>query len=176
MLKRVVIFLILNVMCLGFVYSQSITRVAVVDLPRVYQTFFRESKAVRDFEQRSAKVQSDIDRMSKQIQDLRTRHADAILRDDQSQMIRLETEINKRTEDLRVFYQARTEELEIQRKNLMQSGSFLNQVHDEIRFIAESEGFSVVFDLKNTPGIVWHSPVVDITDKLIQSLQTRSRN
>ena len=175
-MKRVLFFLLFCLICFGTVYSQQITRIAVVDLPRVYTAFFRESNAVRQFEQRSARVQADVDRMQKEIQDLRTRHADAILRDDQTEMIRLETQINRRTENLREFYQARTAELDTQRKNLMQSSSFLNQVHDEIRFIAESEGYSVVFDLKNTPGIVWHSPTVDITDRLIQSLQTRARN
>jgi len=176
MFKRVLIFVLLNLMCLGMVFAQQITRMAVVDLPRVYTTFFRESTAVRQFEERSARVQSDINRMTNDIQTLRTRQADAIARDDQSESIRLETEINRRTEDLRNFYNARTAELERQRNQLMQSNTFLNQVHDEIRFIAESEGYSVVFDIKNTPGIVWNSPTIDITERLIASLQTRARN
>jgi len=175
-MKRVIFFLIFNVICIGFVFSQQITRIAVVDLPRVYTTFFRESRAVREYEERAARVQSDIDRMTREIHDLRSRHADAISRDDQTDMIRIEAQINRRTENLREFYQARMAELENQRKNLMQSDSFLKQVHDEIRFVAESEGYSAVFDLKTTPGIIWHSPTVDITEKLIQSLQTRSRN
>jgi len=176
MFKRVFAVFLLSLICAGVAFGQQITRVAVVDLPRVYTAFFRDSKAVRDFEQRSARVQADIDRMTREIQDLRTRHADAILKDDQSDMIRLETQINRRIENLREFHQARTAELDKQRRELMQSSSFLSQVHDEIRFIAESEGYSVVIDLKNTPGIVWHSPTVDITEKLIQSLQTRQRN
>ena len=175
-MKRVIIFLLLNIICIGFTFSQQITRMAVVDLPRVYTAFFRESRAVREFEERATRVQNDIDRMTKEIQDLRSRHADAISRDDQTEMIRLEAQINRRTENLREFYQARMTELERQKSNLMQSDSFLRQVHDEIRFVAESEGYSAVFDIKNTPGIVWHSPTVDITEKLIQSLQTRQRN
>ena len=176
MFKRVIIFLMLTFICAGFTFAQMITRVAVVDLPRVYTEFFRESRAVREFEERSARVQADINRMTADIQTLRTRHADAIASDNQSDMIRLETEINRRTANLREFYQARMTELETQRSRLMQSSSFLNQVHDEIRFIAESEGYTVVFNLKETPGIVWNSPTVDITEKLISSLQTRNRN
>jgi len=155
-MKRVIIFLLLNIICIGFTFSQQITRMAVVDLPRVYTAFFRESRAVREFEERATRVQNDIDRMTKEIQDLRSRHADAISRDDQTEMIRLEAQINRRTENLREFYQARMTELERQKSNLMQSDSFLRQVHDEIRFVAESEGYSAVFDIKNTPGIVWH--------------------
>jgi outer membrane protein len=114
--------------------------------------------------------------MTREIQDLRSRHADAILQDNQSEMIRLETQINRRSENLREFYQARSAELENQRRNLMRSSAFLNQVHDEIRLIAEREGFSMVMNLRDNPNIIWFSHTIDITDRLIQSLQTRSRN
>jgi len=171
MIKKALIFLLLNV-C-GLLYGQQLTRFAVVDLSRVYTAFFRESRAVREWEERSARVQSDIDRMTREILELRSRHADAVLRDDQNEALRLETQINRRSEFLRDYYQTKTEELETQKRNLMRTGSFLEQVHDEMRFIAESEGYTMVLDSKN-PVILWFSPSVDITDKLIQNLLSRS--
>jgi outer membrane protein len=158
------------------VYGQQLTRVAVVDLPRVYTEFFQESRAVREFAERSARVQSDIDRMTREIQTLRSRHADAILQDNQTEMFRLETEINRRTENLRTFHQTRTAELENERRNLMQSQSFFNEVHDEIRLIAERGGFTHVFNIRDTPGLIWFNSTFDITDSLIQGLRNRSRN
>jgi len=172
MIKKAIIFLLLNACCL--LYGQQLTRFAVVDLSRVYTAFFRESRAVREFEQRSAKVQSDIDRMTREIQELRSRYADAVLREDQNEALRLETQITRRSEFLREFYQTRTEELETQRRNLMRSGSFLDQVYDEMRYIAESEGYTMVMNTNDNKGIIWYSPSVDITDKLIQSLLSRS--
>jgi len=172
MLKKTVIFMLLNVSCL--LYGQQLTRLAVVDLSKVYTAFFRESRAVREFEERSARVQSDIDRMTREIQELRSRHADAVLRDDQNEALRLETQINRRSEFVRDYYQTKTAELDRQRANLMRSGSFLEQVYDEIRFIAESEGYTTVVNLNDNKGIVWYSPTVDITEKLIQNLLTRS--
>ncbi len=50
------------------VEAQQLTRIAIVDLPRVYTAFMAESRAVRDFEERSARVQADIDRMTAEIQ------------------------------------------------------------------------------------------------------------
>jgi len=176
MFKRSVIFLFLCILCTGFVFSQQLTRVAVVDLPRVYTEFFRESRAVREFEERSARVQSDIDRMQNEIQELRTRHAEALMVNNITEVLRLETEISRRTDNLRNFFQARTAELDAERRTLMQSDIFLNQIHDEIRYIAESEGFTHVFDNQNTPGLIWYSPTFDITDRLIHSLRTRFRN
>ena len=181
MLKRILFLLLLNIACFGSHFSgnlgaQQLTRFAVVDMPRVYTAFFRDSRAVRQFEERSARVQTEIDRITNEIQDLRSRHLDAQMREDQTEALRLETQINRRSEFLREYYQTRTTELENEKRRLMQSGSFLNQVYDEMRYIAESDGYSAVFDLRETRGLLWHSPTVDITDKLISNLLTKARN
>jgi outer membrane protein len=174
MKKRILIFLVLNVSCI--LYAQQLTRFAVVDMPKVYTAFFRDSQAVRRFEEKSSKVQTDIDKMTKEIQELKSRHADALLKDDQTEVLRLDNLIYRRSEYLREFYQTKTAELENEKRRLMQSGSFLNQVYDEIRYIAESEGYSMVIDLKQNPSIIWYSTTVDITDKLIANLLAKSRN
>ena len=60
--------------------------------------------------------------------------------------------------------------------NLIQSNSFFNQVQDEIRLVAESEGYSIVIDKSNrNSGIMWNSSTVDITEKVIQSMRNRTR-
>lgn len=154
--------------------AQQLTRFAVVDLPRVYIAFFSESRAVRDFEERSARVQSDIDRMTAEVQNLRIQQVNAQAQGNQEQALRLETEISRRSEFLKEYYKTKTAELENIKNRLTQSGAFLEQVYDEIRFIAESEGYSMVLNLKENTGILWYSPTVDITDKLIKNLMDKS--
>ncbi|MCL2066098.1 MAG: OmpH family outer membrane protein [Treponema sp.] len=172
MIKRIIFILLASACSLP---AQQLTRFAVVDLPKVYTAFFRESRAVREFEERSARVQADIDRMTREIQDIKTRQIDAAMRGDQSESLRLESEIYRRSEFLKDYYNTRTAELEDQRRRLSQSGAFLDQVYDEIRYIAESEGYSMVLNLKENTGILWYSPTVDITDKLIQNLLDKAR-
>ncbi|MCL2440296.1 MAG: OmpH family outer membrane protein [Treponema sp.] len=176
MFKRVLLLFLIVFSCAGFAFSQQITRFAVVDMPRVYNAFFRESRAVREYEERHARVLSDIQRYTQEIQALRGRHAEAVLQDNQSEALRLESQITRRTEFLREFHQIRIAELEEQRNRLMQSSSYWTQLQEEIRFFAESEGYSMVLNLKDNPSIIWYSHTVDITDKLIQSMQSRSRN
>jgi outer membrane protein len=155
--------------------AQQLTRFAVVDLPKIYSAFFRDSRAVREFEERSARVQTEINKMTKEVQDLRVKHADAVLAGDQAQALRLESDINKKSDFLREYYTVKTAELEEQKKKLSQSESFLEQVYSEIRYIAESEGYSMVLNLKENTGVLWYSPTVDITDKVIQNLLDKSR-
>jgi outer membrane protein len=175
-MKRFVFFVLLSGCCsTAFLSAQQLTRFAVVDLPKVYAAFFRDSRAVREFEERSARVQSEIDRMTREIQDLKSKQADMVLKGDQAQALKLENESYRKSEFLKEYYTVKTAELEDQRKKLSQSGTFLEQVYSEIRSIAESEGYSMVLNLKESTGILWYSPTVDITDKLIQNLLEKSR-
>jgi outer membrane protein len=170
------LFVVLFVCCCTVSLSaQQLTRFAVVDLPKVYSAFFRDSRAVREFEERSAKIQAEIDKMTREIQELKSKQADAVLAGDQSQALRIENDIYRKSDFLREYYTTKTAELEQQRRQLSQSGTFLEQVYSEIRYIAESEGYSMVLNLKENTGILWYSPTVDITDKLIENLQSKAR-
>jgi len=173
-MKKYLVF----IFCLGLSMTagaQQITRFAVVDLSRIYMSFFMESRAVRDFEDQSARVQAEIDRMSADIQNLRVNLINAQSQGLQEQALRLETEINRRNEFLKEYYRTKTAELEMIRSRLAQSEAFVEQVYDEIRYIAESEGYSMVLNINNNTGILWYSPTVDITDKVIRSLRDKSR-
>jgi outer membrane protein len=157
------------------VEAQQLTRIAVVDLPRVYTAFMAESRAVRDFEERSARVQADIDRMTAEIQALNVNKVNAQNQGNTAQALRYEAEANSRTDILKEYYRTKTAELESIRKSLTQSGAFLDQVYDEIRYVAESEGFSIVLNLSENTGVLWYNQTVDLTDKLIKSLMDKAR-
>ena len=173
-MKKLLLLFLISLCFIFAAEAQQITRFAVVDLPKVYVAFFRESRAVREFEERSARVQSEIDRMTAEIQNLRVNLVNAQAQNNQQQVLRLESEITRRSDFLKEYYKTKTAELETQKNALTRSGAFLEQVYDEIRFIAESEGYSMVLNLKENTGILWYSSTVDITDKLIQSLMSKS--
>jgi outer membrane protein len=174
-MKKLAFLIIFACLTAASLFAQQLTRFAVVDLPKVYSAFFRDSRAVREFEERSARVQTEIDRMTREIQDLKSKQADMVLKGDQTQALKIENEIYRKSDFMREYYTVKTAELEDQRKKLSQSGTFLEQVYGEIRYIAESEGYSMVLNLKENTGILWYSPTVDITDKLIQNLLEKSR-
>ncbi len=154
--------------------AQQLTRFAVVDLPKIYTAFFQDSQAVRDFQEKSAKVQADVDRMTAEIQNLQKSKLDADTAGDKATSLQLDNEIYKKSEYLKEYYRIKTAELEDQKKKLTQSSAFLQQVYDEIKLVAESDGYSMVLNLKENTGIIWYSPTVDITDKVIQNLMTKA--
>jgi outer membrane protein len=153
--------------------AQQLTRFAVVDLPRVYSSFFRDSRAVREWEERSSRIQADVDRMKAEILSLQNTQLDATANGDESRALRLENEIYRKSEYLKEYFRIKTAELNAQKNKLAQSGTFLDQIYNEIRFIAESEGYSMVLNKENT-GILWYSPTVDITEMLITNLLVKA--
>jgi outer membrane protein len=160
--------------CLGLP-AQQITRFAVVDLTKVYTQFFRESRTVREFEERSAQIQTEMDRMNREIQELRSAQLSAERDGNQERALELSSEVYRRSQFLQEYYEVKTAELDSQRSRLAQSGSFLDQISQEIQLIAESEGYTMVLNLRDNTGILWYSPAVDITDKLVQNLRTKTR-
>ncbi|GHV78025.1 outer membrane protein [Spirochaetia bacterium] len=174
MKKCGIIVFVFMVLMISPLAAQQLTRFAVVDLSKVYSQFFRESRAVREWEQRSARVQSEVDRMTAEIQTLQGSLADAGARGDEERALRIQNDIYRKQDFLREYYQVKKTELEDQMKKLSQSGSFLDQVQTELRFIAESEGYSMVLNQRANTGILWFSPTVDITEKLITNLRTKT--
>jgi outer membrane protein len=154
--------------------AQQLTRFAVVDLSRVYMSFLRDSRAVREWEDARDQVQREVDRRYQEIQELQSLKVNAEIQGNEDEVLRLENQIYRRTESLNEYYQVKNAELESRRDRLSQSDSFLEQVYDEIRYIAESEGYSTVLSVKENSGILWYSPTVDITDKLIQNLISKA--
>ncbi|GAB1482853.1 OmpH family outer membrane protein [Treponema sp.] len=171
-MKRISIALIALSFCILPSSAQQLTRFAVVDLPKVYTVFYRDSKVVRDFEERSARVQSEIDRMSAEVQSLQAAKLDADAAGDHDRALRLETDLYKKSDFLREYYRVKTAELEDQKKKMSQSNSFLQQVYDEIKLVAESEGLWLELwaNSSGSSSILWYSPTVDVTDKIIQNL------
>jgi outer membrane protein len=112
--------------------------------------------------------------MTNEIQNLKISQVNAQAQGNNEQALRLEAEITRRSDFLKEYYKTKTQELENVKAKLTQSGAFLEQVYDEIRFVAESEGYSMVLNLKENTGILWFSPTVDITDKIIQNLMNKA--
>ncbi|GHT49254.1 outer membrane protein [Spirochaetia bacterium] len=158
-------------------HAQQITKFAVVDYAKVITFFQKESKAVKDFDAASKKIQDEIDRQTKDIQTLKNAQAEAALKSEDSKVKALDAEITKKTNILKDYYQSKTVELEEQKKKISSaSGSdFSDQLNDALRFVAESNGYSMVLNKNDNRIIVWYSSSVDITDKVIERLNARRK-
>lgn len=151
-------------------WPQFVTRVAVVDMNKVYQEFFRESEAVRRLEQMRANIQNEVNRMNTEINQLEQQLLSARAANDQRTVLSLEENIQRKRDYLREFIRVRQTQLNSERDALTRSPSFLNQIQEAIRFVAESRGFTIVFRTDDS-NLLYFNIESDITNFVIERLR-----
>ncbi|HPX48332.1 MAG TPA: MATE family efflux transporter, partial [Treponemataceae bacterium] len=80
---------------LGSLSAQQITKFAVVDTARIYSTFYRDSRNVRDYEAKKTQYQAEMQRMADEIKEMRQQKVDSAAANDQSKALRLEADITQ---------------------------------------------------------------------------------
>lgn len=154
--------------------SQQITRVAVLDLSRVLAAFPKDTVALKNFETKKAEVQAEVDRRAAEIRALQVKKSDAEANNDSDLARSIESDLARKTADLKQYASARQNELDLLAKALSAGASFLQSLGATIAQVAESEGYSLVLNLKpqdqNANIVLWNSASIDITDKVIQAL------
>lgn len=156
--------------------AQQITRIAVLDLPRVLNYFSKEYAALKNFEAKKAEIQADLNARSAEIKALAARKSDAAAQGNNEMVQSLDGEIARKTAELKEYAAARQNELDLLAKSLSSGASFLQRLNSAITQTAESEGFSIVLNSKPQDQganlILWNSQSIDITDRVIQLLST----
>lgn len=174
MVARRVLFVCMA-LCLGISgFAQQITRLAVVDMERIFAAHSGESEKTKELEDRRRELQGQIEKMQNEIRELQNKKLDAQAKSEALKVAELENTINKKRDYLKEFYRVRSEELDIMRKRLTESDSFAKKAYSVIQRIAEADGCSGVLELKNAIDsglLIWYSPSMDITDKVLNALQ-----
>lgn len=159
--------------------AQQITRIAVVDLSKVISAYSKDAQAVKDFEKKKSQIQTDIDAMSAEIMRLMTQKADADKAGDKATSLKLRDDIDKKTKSLTDYVSARQVELDDQAKKLASTDAFTQDLYKQIQNVAETEGYSMVINLKASDSVMnsvlWYSPTIDITADVIQALTGKSQ-
>ncbi|MEE0878254.1 MAG: OmpH family outer membrane protein [Treponemataceae bacterium] len=171
--KKLICVLVCLFVFLGVSFAQTMTRFGVVDTARVYSTYFRDSAAVRNYEQKKAEFQKKINEKTEELKTLNQKMIDLKEKGDEAGALKVEAEITKKADYLSEFANTKNTELESIKRRIEKSDSFYSSLYDVIGRIAESEGYSMILSLQQANSILWYSPSVDITDKVISGLSSR---
>jgi outer membrane protein len=148
--------------------AEQLTTVGIVDINRVYNSFYRDSQAVRDLERLRREYQREIDEQVSELERLRDRRLRAEELGNENLMEDLDLEILQLQRFLEDLTRRRRQQLAARQESLL-SDSFLQQMQEAIQFVAESEGYTVVLRT-DQPGLQWWSAQVDISDQVVQRL------
>ncbi|HON87889.1 MAG TPA: OmpH family outer membrane protein [Spirochaetia bacterium] len=164
--------LVVSFSSLAFTQTQQITRIAVVDMQKIYLTYYSDSSAVRNFEAEKQKIQEQIKKLSDEIMDLQKKKLQLQTDGKLSEAAALDVEIAKKAQYLSDFIRIKKAELDEKAQKLMNTDDFMNRLYKTVQQVAESEGYSIVLDIRGinqvTSNIIWFTPLIDITDKVLQ--------
>ena len=171
---KIALFALCLALPIAGIGAQQITRIAVVDLQKVLLAYSKDSTALRDYEAKKAEIQQEIDRQATDIKTLQGQKADADRAKDSVNSQRLDAEIGRRTDALRSFVRAKQDELDKIAATINSTDSFAQLVYQKIQNVAETDGYSLVLNLRSVDSVMsavlWYSPMIDITDKVIAAI------
>lgn len=171
-MKKRIAFLCLVLTVAAFAISQEITKVAVIDLNRIYSTFRSDSQAARDYEQKKAKYKAEIQKLQDEIIKLKNQKLEAEKKSADAKTIqKYDAMISSKTNFLMEYVSTKNAELKSLEAKLLTSDVFYSAVYNAVKTVAETEGYTVVLNLQDkASAIIWYSPTIDITDLVIARL------
>ncbi len=171
-MKKQMGYALLLIISVSALAAQQITRFAVVDTAQVYNTFFRDSTAVRNYEAKKLEYQNEINRLTEELRTLQLNKLELEKAGDMTAAVKLETEISRRAGFLTEYTKAKNVELDTLKKKLNSDDEFYIAFYDAIGRVAESDGYSLVLSLQDANAVLWYSPTVNITEKVITRLRS----
>ena len=130
-------------MSLG-IYAQQITRFAVIDTGLIFDTFRRDAKAARDYQEKKEKFENQKKILESEIIQLRQKKVSAEADGQEAEVKKYEEKIKSKITLLMEYVKASNDELNMLRKNLINDDVFYSNLYESVRRVAESEGYTMV--------------------------------
>lgn len=168
--KKILISVLFSIFTISGVFAQQITKFGVVDTNKVYNAYFRNSTAVRNYEKKRADYQNEINKTADELRELQQKKIDLEKNGNEAQALKVEAEITRKKDYLTEYTNAKNVELESLAKSLKNSDEFYKKLYSTLSRIAEGGGYSMILSLQESNAILWYSNSVDITEDVIKQL------
>jgi len=156
------------------VFSQQITRVAVIDMQKIYMTYYKDSQSVRSLEEEKLAVNLEIKRLSEEIKDLQRKRLEILSSGDAQTLKTYDENLYRKAQYLSDFVKLKQADLDEKAQSLSRGDAFVQMLYRTVQSISEKEGYSIVISSHDVAGVgssvIWFSPMIDITDMVIQAL------
>ncbi len=153
--------------------AEQLTTVGIINIDRIYNSFYRDSQEVRELERLRREYQDEIDSHVRELETLRQRFNTALDQNNRVTADRLQTQVTEKERFIEDLARRRRAQLEARQARLL-SDDFLNRLQQAIQFVAESGGYTLVLRT-DTEGLQWWSSAIDISDQVLARLRTITR-
>ncbi len=169
-MKKYILLLFILILFPSALWSEQLTKIGVIDLSAIVSNYFKESKAWRELEEMTRKYEEEKELILEEIEQLENKKIDALNEDEDEKALELDEEIFEKKEYLKEYTRIKYNQIQKKRESLIESPTFLSEVLNVISYVAENEGYTMVFQAKD-PDLMWWSQEVDITKKVLERLR-----
>ena len=161
----------LNSSCIipAVVWGESITKVAVLDYTRILTAFYADSAEVRKIEEMKSAFADKVRSLQQEIQELEEKKITAQNNEDSLSVLKLDKRILERKQYYQEYVRVRGNQIQQASANLSASHALAQEIRREIKYVAESNGFSIVMK-RSDPNLLWWNYETDITDLVLNRL------
>ncbi len=168
-MKKIFLMAMLSLLLLGVMGAEQITKVAVLDYSRILLAFYADSGEVRRIEAMKADFANEVRRLQAEILNLEEQKLEADSAGESSQVLQLENLIEAQRNHLQEYIRVKGNRIREAEAQMGSSESLAREILNEIQYVAESNGYSLVLN-KADPDLLWWNYEVDITDKVLERL------
>ncbi len=169
-MKKFIVLVFIIILTPAGLWSEQLTKIGVIDLSEIVSNYFKESKAWRELEEMTRKYEQEKELILEEIEQLENEKIEALNEDDEPTALELDEEIFKKKEYLKEYTRIKYNQIQKKRESLLESPTFLSEILNVISYVAENEGYTMVFQAKD-PNLMWWSREVDITEKVLERLR-----
>ena len=170
MLKRILIFLSILIFSSITLSAEQLSKIGVVNFSSIVEDYFAESSAWREIDSMRAKYNDGRDAILDEINNLRMDKLQAENNNDEIKALKLDDQIYNRQEYLKEFHSVWQNRINSKIQGVYQSSTFTAEILDAIKYIAESEGYSMIMRTQDAD-ILWYSKEIDVTDLVLERLR-----
>lgn len=169
-MKKTVFLLIFLIIAASFVSAEQIAKIGIINYSKIVSAYSGDSRSLQEIERMIKNYEDGVSSIKDDIYKLQERKLYYQNSNDDISALRIEEQIEKKKNYLKEYSRLRLSKIENKKSSLIQSTEFLSKILEKIEYIAESEGYSIIFNSKD-PNIIWWSQTVDITDLVIERLK-----
>ncbi len=155
-------------------FGQQITRVAVIDMQKVYMTYYKDSLSVRSLEEEKLAVNLEIKRLSDEIKEIQRKRLDVLSAGDAQALKIFDENLYRKAQYLSDYVKLKQADLDEKAQILSRGDAFVQMLYRTVQSISEKEGYSIVISSHDVAvvgsSVIWISPMIDITDLVIQAM------
>ncbi len=170
-MKKAFIFALLLCASVTVYAQQQIPKIGVIDYSRIVQRMMPNSDQLQEIkkikqaiEDETTAIEAEIAALEKDKRKIESRNR---FNDNTEE---IDEQISSLRYYLNQFVAEKNKELEEKKVLVPDTTEILSRIVNQIQYVAESEGYSIIFDSKDK-NIIWWTHSVDITDLVMKKLR-----